>query len=59
MINRKTVSEIRDESELPYSKNDILDPISLEILLAEDDQKVEYLKASAPVQAMTPEQRIH
>ena len=47
MINRKTVSEIRDESELPYSKNDILDAISLEILHEEDDQKVEYLKATA------------
>lgn len=59
MIKRKTVSKIRDESELPYSKNNILDAISLEILLAEDDQMLGYLKAPAPVQAMTPEQQIH
>lgn len=45
--NRRSVSEIHDESVLPYTKRETLDAISLEILLEDDAKKIEALKASA------------
>ena len=45
--NRTSVSEIHDESVLPYSKRETLDAISLEILIEHDAKKIEALKASA------------
>lgn len=41
------VGEIRDVSELPYTKENILDAIALTILLENDDQQVEAMKACA------------
>jgi len=47
LIDRKSLSEIRDETELPYPKSVLLNAITLEILHTEDETRVEYLKNSA------------
>lgn len=47
LIDRKPLSEIRDESELPYPKPLLLNAISLEILHEDDDGRIEYLKIAA------------
>lgn len=41
------VGEIRDVSELPYPKEEILDAITLEIVWENNDQRVEAMKACA------------
>lgn len=45
--NHPPVGEIRDVSELPYSKEQILDAITLEIVRENNDQRVEAMKACA------------
>jgi hypothetical protein len=40
-------AEIRDVSELPYPKEEILDAITLEIVRESDDHRVEIMKACA------------
>lgn len=45
--NHPPVGEIRDVSELPHPKEEILDAITLEIVRENNDQRVEALKAGA------------
>lgn len=45
--NHPPVGEIRDVSELPYPKDEILDAITLEIIRESSDQTVEAMKACA------------
>ena len=47
LIDRKSLSEIRDETELPHSKPVLINAIMEEILHAKDETRVEYLKNSA------------
>ena len=45
--DKKPICEIRDTSELPFLKTDILDAITEEITSSEDSNRVQYLKALA------------
>lgn len=45
--NRCSISEIRDISELPYTKDETLDAIASEILAAENETRVEAMKGAA------------
>ena len=47
LIDRKSLSEIRDETELPHQKSVLLNAITLEILHTEDESRIEYLRNSA------------
>jgi len=55
IANHPPVEEIRDVSELPYPKKDILDAITLEIVRENNDQRVEALKAYAIMLAVFQE----
>ena len=47
LVEKKPISEIRDTSELPFPKTDILGAITEEITGSEDGNRVQYLKALA------------